>query len=77
MGLYEHPHNERMKKPLISNIIISSINVSECSERALGEITLSHFKLEVRLKKEERGTLIDLLEKKRNTFQSTKGNYQR
>ena len=34
---------------LISNIITSFINASERSERALGEIDLSHFKLEARL----------------------------
>ena len=38
-----------MKRPLISNIIISSLNASERSERTLGEIALSRFKEGARL----------------------------
>ena len=45
MGLY----NERLKRPLISNIIITSINASEHSERHLVEIVLGRFKLGARV----------------------------
>ena len=75
-------HNSRLKRPLISNTIIISINASERSELALGDISLIRLKLGARLMmRGKRGHLskgiIHLLEKKRSTCQSTKGSYQR
>ena len=48
-GLYAHSHNGRLKRPLISNVSISSINASERSDRASGRGALSHLKLGARL----------------------------
>ena len=45
MGLYVHSHNGRLKRPLKSNVIISSIDACERSERALKEIAPSRLKL--------------------------------
>ena len=63
-----------MKRPLISNITISSINASECREGDLGEIALSRFKLGARLMMGEKGTLIQM-DKRHSTGMKT-GTYE-
>ena len=65
MGLYVDFffYNGRLKRPLISNISISSINASERSERALGGGAVSRLKLGARL----------MMRGKGDTYQKRKG----
>ena len=63
MGLKSHFQNGRLKRPLISNISISSIDACERSEQALGEIALSRLKFGARL----------MIRGKWDTYQKRKG----